>query len=291
MKRIASLLACLAVVFSATSCIRTSTVVKVAEDGTGSIIARYYFSPQMLAMVEQLGAAGGALGEGGAQGPNFGMIGEMAKPDEVSLKADASNYGEGVVYAKHEAGKDEDGWEGYTVEYTFEDVRKIQIDQNSAPGKAKEFVEASGEEIDADKGSKITFSLEGKTLTIHNEIAEDSIGQMFDEKQMQQAKAMGMKPSQAMQMAAGMTQGMRVGFFVRADGQIAETNAEHATGNLIILSDADVPQIMQDPDFADFVDQASENPESVTTDSVKELFSNIEAMTIELQEEVTVEFE
>lgn len=291
MKTIPHLIAALVLLFSATSCVRTSTVVKVAEDGTGSIVARYYFSPEMLAMVEQLGGAAGALGEAGAQGANLGMLGEMAKPDEESLAADAANYGEGVTYSKHEAGKDDDGWEGYTVEYTFEDVRKVRIDQNSVPGKAKEFVEASGEEIEADKGSKITFGLEGKTLTIKNEIGENSLDQMFDEKQMQQAKQMGMKPSQAMQMAAGMTQGMRVGFFVRADGQIAETNAEHATGNLIILSDADVPQVMQDPDFAAFVDEAAENPESVTAESVKELFKKIEAMTIELQEEVTVEFE
>ena len=291
MRSICTFLSALALLFVSTSCVRTSTVVKVGEDGTGSIIARYYFSPQMLAMIEQLGAAGGALGDAGAQGPNLGIIGDMASPDEESLKADASNYGEGVTYAKHEAGKDDEGWEGYTVEYSFEDIRKVRIDQNSVPGKAKEFVEASGEQIEADKGSKITFGLEGKTLTINNDIAEDSLNQMIDEKQMEQAKAMGMKPSQAMQMAAGMTQGMRVGFFVRADGQIAETNAEHATGNLIILSDADVSQIMQDPDFAEFIDVAAENPESVTPDSVKELFKKIEAMTIELQEEVTVEFE
>lgn len=291
MTRLPFSIAALVLLFSTTSCVRTSTVVKVAEDGTGSVIARYYFSPQMLTMIEQLGGAAGALGDAAAQGANFGMIGEIAEPDEESLKADASNYGEGVNYAKHETGQDEDGWKGYTVVYEFEDISKVQIDQNSVPGKAKEFVESSGQEIDAKEGSKITFALDGKTLTVHNEIAENSLDQMFDEKQMEQAKAMGMKPSQAMQMAAGMTQGMRVGFFLRVDGQIAETNAEHATGSLIILSDADVPQIMQDPDFADFVDEAAENPEGVTTESIKELFSEIEAMTIELQEEVTVKFE
>ena len=50
-----------------TSCLRTSTVVRVKKDGAGSIIARYYFSPEMLAMLDQLDQLGGALGQlGGA---------------------------------------------------------------------------------------------------------------------------------------------------------------------------------------------------------------------------------
>lgn len=268
------------------SCIRTSTVVSVKKDGTGNIISRYYFSPQMLAMIDQLAGIQGQGGEGPAS--NLGLIADMAKPNKEALEADASHFGEGVRYAKHESGKDDEGWEGYSVVYEFDDVTKIHIDQNSVPGKAKEFVEASGEDIEAEKGGKLTFDLKGDTLTIFSNFATAGMGNMINQEKLDQAKAMNMTPSQAMQMSAGMAQGMRIGFFVRAEDGIVETDATHVTGNLIILSDADIPKVMQDPDFGAFLDRSVEDPESVTPQDVKELFKEIEAMTIELSEEITV---
>ncbi|MDA7921958.1 hypothetical protein N9B73_09395, partial [Verrucomicrobiales bacterium] len=268
------------------SCIRTSTVVSVKKDGTGNIISRYYFSPQMLIMIDQLAGIQGQGGDGAAA--NLGMIADMAKPTKETLEADASHFGEGVRYAKHEPGKDDEGWEGYTVVYEFDDVTKIQIDQNSVPGKAKEFVEASGEDIDAKDGGNLTFGLEGDTLTIFSTFAKAGMGNMIDQEKLDQAKAMNMTPSQAMQMSAGMAQGMRVGFFVRAEEGIVETDATHVTGNLIILSDADISKVMKDPDFGAFLDSTVEDPKAATPEKINELFKEIEAMTIELSEEITV---
>lgn len=279
-------LAVFSVVFGS-SCVRTSTVVRVKKDGTGSIVSRYFFSPQMLAMVDQLGALGGAL-EGAEGGPNLGLIRDMATPDEESLRGDAANFGEGVRYAKHDPGKDEDGWEGYSVVYEFDDIRKVRIDQNSVPGKAKEFVESSGEELKAEKGGELTFALEGDLLTVNTSFANAGMNGVIDGKQFAQAKEMGMAPSEAVKLAAGMAAGMRVGFFLRADGGIAETTAEHVTGDLIILSDADISKVLPDPDFGAFIDKAAENPAGVTPESVKALFKKIEAMTIESADQITV---
>lgn len=272
-----------------TSCVRTSTVVRVKKDGTGSIVSRYYFSPQMLAMIKQLEGLGGALeGAGGGGGPDLGLIGEMSAPDEESLREDAANYGEGVRYAKHEPGKDDEGWEGYVVTYDFDDIRKVRIDQNSVPGKAREFVESSGEEIKANEGGSLTFALEGDILTVKTSFAKAGLEGMIDDEQLKQAKEMGMTPSQSMKMAAGMAEGMRAGVFLRADGGIAETTAAHVAGDLIILSDADVAKIMNDPDFGEFIDKAAVDPKIVTVDSVKELFKKLEGMTVETADEITV---
>ncbi|MBP6600899.1 MAG: hypothetical protein KA250_03790 [Verrucomicrobiales bacterium] len=272
-----------------TSCVRTSTIISVKKDGTGTIVSRYYFSPQMLAMIDQLGSFGGgaAAAAGSAGGPNLGILAEMAKPEEESLRKDASNYGEGVHYTKHEAGKDEEGWQGYAVTYDFDDIRKLRIDQSSVPGKAKEFVAASGQEI-KNKGGNLTFALEGDVLTVKSTLASAGIDGMIDQEQLDQAKQLGMKPSESMKMAAGMTAGMRVSFFLRAPEGIAETSAQHVTGDLIILSDADISKMLVDPDFGAFVDQVTENPEAVTPAAVKELFPKIEAMTIESSDQFTV---
>jgi hypothetical protein len=233
-----------------TSCLRTSTVVRVKKDGTGSIIARYYFSPEMLAMLDQLGQLGGAHSASSAVPRKV-----LPPPDQTSGSSASSpnptrnpsnltppDIGESVRYAKHEPGKDEDGWEGYTVVYDFDDIRKVRIDQSSVPGKAKDFVASAGEELKKDEGGALSFTLEGDVLTVKSTFAKDGMDGVVDQKQLDQAKEMGMAPSQAMQMAAGMTQGMRVGYFLRAEDGIAETNADHVTGDLIILSDADIGQ-------------------------------------------------
>ena len=275
--------------FFGSSCVRTSTVVKVKKDGTGTIVSRYFFSPQMLAMIDQLGGIAGA--QGGAEGgPNLGMIREMATPDEESLRKDAVHFGEGVRYSKHDPGKDEDGWEGYSVVYEFDDIRKVRIDQNSVPGKAKEFVESSGEELKADKGGELSFALDGDLLTVKTSFASAGMNGLIDGKQFDQAREMGMAPSEAVKMAAGMAEGMRIGLFLRADGGIAETTAEHVKGDLIILSDADIAKVLPDPDFGAFIDKAAEHPEGVTAESVKALFKSIEAMTIESADQITVKF-
>ncbi len=276
-----------------TSCLRTSTVVRVKKDGTGSIIARYYFSPEMLAMLDQLGELGGALGQlGGAaeggNGPDLGLIRELATPDEQSLKADAAGYGEAVRYASHEPGKDENGWVGYTVAYEFDDIRKVRIDQTSIPGKAKEFVASAGEELKKDEGGSISFALEGNVLTVKSTFAKDGMDGFIDQKQLDQAKEMGMNPSEALKMSAGMMQGMRIGYFVRAEDGIAETNADHATGDLIILSDADLGKVLLDPDLGVFIDRAAADPKAVTPETAKETMLKLEAMTIESKDEITV---
>jgi hypothetical protein len=278
-----------------TSCLRTSTVVRVKKDGTGSIIARYYLSPEMLAMLDQLGQLGGALGQLGgaaegaaAAGPDLGLIRELAKPDEESLKADAAGYGEAVRYASHEPGKDEDGWVGYTVAYEFDDIRKVRIDQTSIPGKAKEFVASAGEELKKDEGGSISFALEGDVLTVKSTFAKDGMDGFIDQKQLDQAKEMGMNPSEALKMSAGMMQGMRIGYFVRAEDGIAETNADHATGDLIILSDADLGKVLLDPDLGALIDKAAADPKAVTPEAAKEMMLKLEAMTIESKDEITV---
>ena len=286
------LLLVLLTLLSNTSCLRTSTVVKVKKDGTGSIVARYYFSPEMLAMVDQLGALGGAFagaeGAPGAGGPDLGLIGELASPDEESLRADAAGYGEGVRYAKHEPGKDDEGWEGYSVVYEFDDIRKVRIDQNSVPGTAKDFVESAGEELKNDEGGALTFALEGDLLTVKSSFARAGMDGLVDQKQMDQAKEMGMAPSQAIKMAAGMTKGMRIGFFLRAENGMVETTADHVTEDLITLSDGEISKVLLDPDLGAFIDKAAADPEVATPEAYKELLKKLEAITVESKDEITV---
>ncbi|MCB5290531.1 hypothetical protein LG954_10535, partial [Bifidobacterium longum subsp. infantis] len=153
------------------------------------------------------------------------------------------------------------------------------LDQNTVPGKAKEFVEASGQKIGDQNGGSLRFDFEGDLLTIHSSLADSNVKEIVNGDQLSKASEMGMKPSEAIQMAANTTQGMRTGFFVRVEPGIAETNAEYTTGDLIIMSDVEISKVLQDPDFGVFVDEAMEDPEGVDMKGVKELFRNIEGIT------------
>jgi len=262
-------------------------MVKVKKDGSGEIIARYYFSPDVINLARQLEVVGD---QGPVGGPDLGMIQEIVTPDRESLEGDAANFGEGVRYARHEVGNDSDGWRGYNVLYEFDDIRRVRIDQNSVPGKAKEFVRASGQDLDPERGGRLTFDLEGDQLTIHSSLADAGFGELIDRDQLDQARRMGMKPADALRMASDTATGMRAGFYVRIEDGIAETNASHVTGDLIIMSDADVDKVFRDPEFISFVKRAAEDPESVRGEEVKDLFEDVEAMTMEPADEVTVTF-
>lgn len=289
------LLVCLALpaLLFTSSCVRSSTVVRVKKDGAGSIVARYYFSPETIAMIaqlEKLGGEFGALGGAPGDGPQLGLLRDIANPDEESLIADGENYGEGVRYATHQVDKDDNDWEGYTVVYEFDDIRKVRIDENSMPGNARAFVESAGEGMKAGEGGSLTFELAEGTLTVKSTFATKGMEGVIDEDQIDQAKKMGMAPSGMMKMAAGMTKGMRVGYFLRIDGGIAETNAEHVTGDLITLNDADVEKVLLDPDLGEFIDKAAADPKAVTPEDFLALIKKLEGMTVETKDSITVKW-
>ncbi|MGB0155316.1 MAG: hypothetical protein ACPGFB_14900 [Verrucomicrobiales bacterium] len=283
MNRLRTAFLCLAACFLFSSCIRTSTVVSVKKDGSGDIVTRYYFSPQVLSLLEQASGGGGL----GLNVPDLGGLQGLVTPERESLEKDAAIYGEGVTYVKHDPGRDDEGWIGYTVQYKFDDIRTVKLNQNSLPGAVREYVEATGQSLEEEGGS-LTFTMEGNELTIHSTMIAGGMNDLIDQGQINQAREMGMKPSQTLPMAASATQGMKIALFVRIEGEVVETTAEHTTGNLIIMSDTDVSAVMRDPDFAAFMDNSADNPDTVSEESLRELFRNIEGMTIELADEVKV---
>jgi len=281
-----------------TACFRSSTVVKVAKDGSGELTLRYYFSPEVVAMLDQMQALqaqgfGGAAGEAELLGPAMAGIAamrELLDPQEATLVADAENFGEGVVYRAHEAGADETGWQGYTVVYAFEDVNQIKIDQNSVPSTMKNFAESMGQDLGSKDSGEVSFAMEDGVLSIRSDLAAAGLGDLTDDEQFAAAGQLGMKPSDMLKTAADSMDGMRVGVFVRIDGEIEETDATHVNGNLIILSDAEMSKVLRDAAFLKLVDEIVENPEANQPGKIKKTISEVEGITVEMKEEVTVKF-
>lgn len=281
----------LVVLFTGSSCFHHTTSIQVKKDGTGTIDVHYYFSPQMLAMVDQLGALGAAAGNapgGGAGAPDIAQLKGLTKPDEASLQKDAAGFGEGVRYVKHEAGKDADGWEGYKVTYAFDDIRQVRIDQNTMPGQAKALVDSAGGEAKRPQTGGISFDLEGDLLTVKSSFAKESLDGLLDKDQIEQAKQMGMSPSQSLKMAGGMVQGMKIGYYLEAEGGIAETNADYVDGKRITLTESDMVRVLNDPNLGSFVDRVIADPSAGTLEASREVVKKIEGLKVDTKEEIRV---
>ncbi len=303
-----------------TSCIENSTVIRVAKDGSGEIFARYYFSPQVSGMLGMMnGFAAQLSGTEGAAGSTAPAPSpeELLKPDQAALEADAAAYGKGVSYERHEYGKNANGWEGYLVVYRFEDINQLSFNPTEPPGpfddlaKSNPAAAAAIEEQTAGKEveSPVKFTMADGVLTIDTGVSPDTLNEIGEAGgslggggglpgggAIEGPNGAQIDPAMAMQMAAGMFQGMRIAYFLRIDGEIAETNATYVDDTLITMSDMQPGKMMTDPAFTELVKEAQavqangQQPDEAQVKAMMEKVKGIEGLKIETQEQVTVRF-
>jgi hypothetical protein len=293
-----------------TSCMENSTVLRVRKDGSGEIFARYHFSPQMTGMLGMMGglAAGASNpdGSGTAAVPKMPTADSLLKPTQESLVQGAAAYGEGVRFARHEPGKNAAGWDGYLVVYQFDDINKLAFDPNNPPGPlndlAKMNPEAAAELEKQTEGKKsgVKFTMADGLLTIDTGMSTDAISQISEG-----AGSLGggagplsgpdgakIDPAAMMQMASGMFQGMRVAYFIRVDGEIAETNATHVEGTLITMTDMQPGKMMADPKFSEIMTEAQKfeaaKPTEEQIEAMMKKVSTLDGVVMETQERVTI---
>lgn len=306
-----------------TSCMENSTVIRVRRDGSGEIFARYHFSPQMTGMLGMM--AGLAAGAGNpaptgdqapgkpAAAPQIPTADSLLKPSQESLVQGAAAYGKGVRFVRQEPGKNAAGWDGYLVVYQFDDISQLAFDPNNPPGPLGDLAKMSPEataEIEkqtAGKQGGATFAMADGLLTVHTGMSPDAISQIGEGAgglgggaglpgggQITGPNGAAIDPAAAMQMAAGMFQGMRIAYFIRVDGEIAETNAKHVDGTLITMTDMQPGKMMADPKFAALMAEGeklqSQQPTPEQVDTLMKQVEALDGVTLETQETVTVRF-
>lgn len=301
----------------ATSCMENSTVVRVRKDGSGEIFARYHFSPQvagMLGMMSGLAAGAGTPDGSGTDAPKLPTADSLLKPSQASLEEGASAYGKGVRFARHEPGKNAAGWDGYLVVYQFDDINQLAFDPNNPPGPlndlAKMNPDAAAEVEKQTAGAEkvgVKFTMADGLLTIDTGMSADAIAQLGESAgglgggaglpgggQITGPNGAQIDPAAAMQMAAGMFQGMRIAYFIRVDGEIAETNAKHVDGTLITMTDMEPGKMMSDPKFAEIMAEGekfqTEKPTDAQVAAMMQKVETLNGVKMETQEKVTIRF-
>jgi hypothetical protein len=254
-------------------CVDVSTTITVNADGSGRIAERLLLAGPMAEMVVGLGETGGPI----------------ADPDEVRRRAAA--MGDGVRVLAVRTLPESDGV-GAVVEFAFDDVRLLRLDQNPLPGKTPAGAGADGE---ARRGPTMRFRFQpGPPAELTVLLEQAGAGGAAGGKMpapTADAPASPASPSstasdELAQQLKEMMKGLRMAIALAVEGVIVETNASHHEGNRVTLLELNFDELLQvDPSLA-----ASLQP-GADVAAMKEALEKVPGMKIELRPEVRIVFQ
>jgi hypothetical protein len=209
------------------ACLRSTTVISVKPDGSGTIVQETGLSPEALGMMK------GMAGERGKMPAE--LFGE-----EQSKKTAAAM---GVEFVSGEPIKTAQ-LEGYRARFAFADVRKLRMKMNQDPTGG-----LSGKGSSAGD-SPFGFELENRgassVLTI---TVPDTPPGAANAKGTLTGLPAGATPEQnqqAIQMMKLMMQGLFVDVSLDVEGRIIKTNAPHVAGSRVTLLQLDFNKLLAD---------------------------------------------
>jgi len=213
-----------------TACLRSTTVVSIRPDGSGTIVQETGLSPQAMAMMQSM-AAGAAEQKQGVPPEVFG--------EEQAKKAAATM---GVTFLSGEPIKTAD-MEGYRARFSFDDVRKLQMKMNQDPTAGL----AAGQDA-SDSPFGFGFERRGEsailTITMPDEKPAGIPG--LGAAGMGGAGTSPEQNAQAVQMMKMMMQGLFVDISLNIDGRIVKTNAPYVDGSRLTLLQLDFDKLLAD---------------------------------------------
>lgn len=247
------------------SCLQNETTIRLNKDGSGQIVEKTILGAQMLAMLDQFSALGGA------DAPN--PVDEMFS--EEKAKARAAALGQGVTFEKAEI-LNADGKKGGIVTYRFADINQLKI----TPGEGMSDMAPGGAApAAAEKSQPVTFAYADGKLTIKMpDPAKAGAGE--DAPKMPEEAS----NPEMMEMMKGMLADMEVSFRIVCEDGIDETNATHRDGNTITLSEIKMGELMKEEGaFEKFAKMDQNNPAAAM-----EALKGVKGVKMEAQKEVSV---
>ncbi len=231
------------------SCLEMESTISVKKDGSGTLTEKISMGPQIAGMLRMSAAQGG-------EDP-------LAQFKEESLKAKATEFGEGVEFVSVDR-EEPDGGLTITVVYQFKDLSMLSY----APGALM------NEEEDAQDKMKVTFGLEGDVVTIRipDPSQEDfsfGEGEMSDEE---------------LAMAGPMLAGMKVSSKIVFEDGILDTTASYREGNTIELMSIDLDGIMKNEGGL----KALKRIDTPSRKEFEQVTKELKGFNMESQEKVTV---
>lgn len=279
-------------------CIETQLLVKIRNDGSGTIHETIrmkkdlgaMFQAMAMGMKEGLEEAGMDVKEGETAPPSddalAGSLLEMFNDEEI--RAHAAKMGNGVRYVSHEM-IDTDEHAGYQAEYAFDDINTVHVSQD--PGaNLPEFPGNEGEGDTQDELVAFSFT-PGNPARLVIRPPQDSDADAAADAAAEESTPESETPADE-ESAEGMEQmkeffrGMRLRIAVAVDGRIQETNASFVDGSTVTLMDLDFDALLDNPELF----KSMQNAEQMGPSAVMEMMKKIPGLKMETEKEVSVTF-
>lgn len=291
MKKIIQSVLAFLICASLAGCFQVNTLVKVKPDGSGTIEETFLMSKELVNQINAMSKQMAAMGEEGSKAGKkkgkkqdkdaFGVL------NVAELKKKVNEMGEGVTYVSSKK-ITTDTLEGYKAIYAFKDINKLRFNQNpggkmssgpagsdKSPEEKKEFVSF---QFAAGKPSSLTIRMpESKPLDELKDSKEEVKKEQPDDPQSEMVMAQMKK----------MFEGMKIGFDVEIMGKIVQTNATHRKGDKITIMELDFGKLIEMPE--EFKKFSRVNPKTV--EEAKQLMKDVPGIKVELNKEVTIDFE
>ena len=203
-------------------CLRSTTVISLKPDGSGTIVQETGMTAQAVAMLKSMAASGGNQ----ANAPK-----ELFGEAEARKAADAM----GVKFVGGEPIKG--ALEGYRARFAFDDIRqiKMRLSQDAAADLGKVAASDPPFGFDFEKGAAAS-RLIIKMPDLKSPAGSMGLPKDSNPEQMQQAMAM-MKVMMA---------GMFVDVSLDVDGRIVKTDAPYVQGSRVTLMQVDFDKLLAD---------------------------------------------
>ncbi|HEX5474140.1 MAG TPA: hypothetical protein VFX12_05695 [Vicinamibacterales bacterium] len=211
-------------------CIRSTTLVTLRPDGSGTIDQQTGVKPEMVAMLKGFAQSSGKAGNADL---SKGLFTEQQARDAAAKM--------GVRFVSGEPVKTAD-MEGYHARYAFDDITKVIMSMNQSTSSM------GGSDAPSSKEPPFAFAFtrgaSSSVLTIHlpDQKNASPLAQLpgGDDKDPQQAQQM-------LGMMSGMMAGLYIDVALALDGHIVKTDAPFVTGNRVTLMQMDFDTMMKDP--------------------------------------------
>jgi hypothetical protein len=210
-------------------CLRSTTLITVKPDGSGTIVQETGLSQQALAMIKSMAAAGG----------DAKMPADIFGEGQAKQAADMM----GVQFLSGEPIKTAE-LEGYRARFSFTDIRKVQMKMNQNAPAGLSGAGATGGEPPFQFG----FERRGAAshLTINVPELKAGQGPMGAMPKMGGADSNPAQTQQAIAMMKMMLQNLYVDVSLDVDGRIVNTNAPNVQGSRITLLQLDFNKMLAD---------------------------------------------
>jgi hypothetical protein len=269
-KQILSLAAAFAAL-SLNSCLQDEGTINLNKDGSGTIVEQKTMSAQALAMMSLEGSTEISVGTGEEKVEvNNPLKDEDIDPlknllSEERAKKRAKALGEGVTFVKAEP-VTVGTYKGARITYRFADINKVRI--GSIEGLDMMNSEMDDEEEKTDNEDKIGFNYANGVLTVKPNFDLNAKGA-------EGGNAGEEVADEEIEMMKMVLADMKIGYKVKFESGIAETNATHREKDTVTILEIDMNKVMEKPDGLkklyglDHVDPAKAMKEINTIDGLK----------------------